>query len=115
MKLDKIFVVLKFRGLAKFISDTKIGQKKMQTAEKVCVSTLLQKEDSVTAAARDIRVSREAVELKSKHHELFHNVSTKTIRHRLQKDLGLPGRPAVKKSTLTAAMKKKRLNFCQKY
>ena len=25
-----------------------------------------------------------AVELKNKHHELFHNVSTRTIRHRLQ-------------------------------
>ena len=56
-----------------------------------------------------------SVELKSKHHELFHNVSTKTIRHRLQKDLGLPGRPVAKKPMLTAAMKTKRLNVCQKY
>ena len=37
-----------------------------------------------------------AVELKNKHHELLHNVSTRTICHRLQKDLGLPCRRAAK-------------------
>ena len=57
---------------------------------------------------------------KNKHHELLHNVSTKTIRHRLQNDFRLPDRCATKTSMLghmlvTAAMKKKRLNFCQKY
>ena len=52
-----------------------------------------------------------AVELKNKHHELL---STKTIRHRLQKNLGVLGRRAAKKPMLTAAMKKKRLNVCQK-
>ena len=132
--------------------------------EKVCVLTLLQKGDSVIAAARDIEVPREAffqlkrsaallppgmipkrkscsgapkrtsqrtdkllkhevplypsitaVELKNKHHELLHNVSTKTICHRLQKDLGLPGRRTAKKPMPTATMKKKRFNFCQKY
>ena len=56
-----------------------------------------------------------AVELKNKHPELLHNVSTRTIRHRLQKDLGLPCRRATKKPMLTAAMKKKRFNFCKKY
>jgi len=56
-----------------------------------------------------------AVELKSKHTELLHNVSTRTIRHRLQKDLKLPCRRAAKKPMLTAAMKKKKLNFCMKY
>ena len=56
-----------------------------------------------------------AVELKNKHPELLHNVSTRTIRHRLQKDLGLPCRRAAKKPMLTAAMKKKRFNFCKKY
>ena len=47
-----------------------------------------------------------AVGLKSKHPELLHNVSTRTIRHRLQKDLGLPCRRAAKKPMLTAAMRK---------
>lgn len=56
-----------------------------------------------------------AIELKSKYPELLHNVATRTIRHRLQKDLGLPSRRAVKKPLLTAAMKKKRLDFCKKY
>ena len=56
-----------------------------------------------------------AVELKNKHHELLYNVSIRTICHRLQKNLNLPGRRAAKKPMLTAAMKKKRLNFCQKY
>ena len=55
-----------------------------------------------------------AVKLKSKHSELLHNVSASTIRHRLQKDLKLPCRRAAKKPMLTAAMKKKRLNFCKK-
>ena len=51
---------MKFRGLAKFISDLKIGQKKTKMAEKNFVLTLLQREDSVIAVARDIRVSKEA-------------------------------------------------------
>ena len=59
MKLDNIFWFLKFRGLAKFISHAKIGQKKMQMAGKVCVLTLLQKRDSVIAVTRDMGVSRE--------------------------------------------------------
>ena len=136
----------------------------MQMAEHCRVLTMLQKEDSVSAVARDIGVSREAIfqlkrsaalllswmipkrksgsgapkktspktekllkreltsylsitafELKNKHHELLFNVSTRTIRHRLQKNLGLSCRRAVKKPMLTAVMKKKRLNFCQKY
>ena len=57
-----------------------------------------------------------SVELKNKHHKLLHNVSTRTIRHRLQKDLGLPCRRAVAKLLMfTAAMKKKRINFCKNY
>ena len=56
-----------------------------------------------------------AVELKNKNHELLHNVSTMTIRHRLQKDLGVSGRRAAMKPMLTAAMKKKKLNFFQKH
>ena len=59
--------------------------------------------------------STTAVGLKSKHLELFHNVSTRTIRHRLQKDLDLPCRRAAKKPMLTEAIKKKRINFCKKY
>ena len=55
-----------------------------------------------------------AIELKYKRLELLHNVSTKIICHQLQKDLGLPGRRAVKKPMLTRAMNKKSLNFCQK-
>ena len=56
-----------------------------------------------------------AAESKNKHNELLHNVSTRSIRHQLPKDLCLPGRRAAKKSMLTAAIKKKRLNVCQKY
>lgn len=50
-----------------------------------------------------------AIELKSKYPELLHNVATRTIRHRLQKDLGLPSCRAAKKPLLTAAMEKKDL------
>ena len=56
-----------------------------------------------------------AAELKRKHQQLLQNVSIRTIQHRLQKDLGLPARRAAKKPLLTAAMKKKRLQFCNKY
>ena len=56
-----------------------------------------------------------AVELKNNHHELLYNFSSRTNCHRLQKDLSLPGRRAAKKPMLTAAMKKKKLNFRQKY
>ena len=59
--------------------------------------------------------STTAVELKNKDHEILHNVSTRTLCHRLRKDVGLPGRGAGKKPMVTAAMKKKRLNFYQKY
>ena len=59
--------------------------------------------------------SATAVELKNNHHELLYYVSTKTNGHRFQKDLGLPCRHTAKKPMLTAAMKKKRLNFCKKY
>ena len=55
------------------------------------------------------------VELKNKHHELLHNVSARTIRHRLQKNLRLPCRRAAKKLMFTAAIKKKTFDFCQKY
>lgn len=53
--------------------------------------------------------------LKKKHPDLLQNVALRTIRHRLQKDLGLPARRAAKKPLLTKAMKKKRLNFCKTY
>nr|CAH7716389.1 unnamed protein product [Callosobruchus chinensis] len=56
-----------------------------------------------------------AVELKHKHQDLLKDVATRTIRHRLQKDLGLPTRRSAKKPLLTEAMKKKRLAFCKKY
>ena len=49
--------------------------------------------------------SSTAVESKNKHHELLHNVSTTSIRHRLQKVLGLPCCHAVKNPMLTTAMK----------
>jgi len=55
------------------------------------------------------------VELKNKHPENIHNVSTMTIRHRLLKELGLPCRRAAKKPMLTATVMKKMLNICQKY
>lgn len=56
-----------------------------------------------------------ATTIKSKHPELLKNVSIRTIRHRLQKDLGLPARRAAKKPLLTTVMKKKRLAFAHKY
>ena len=56
-----------------------------------------------------------AASLKKKHPELLEKVSIRTIQHRLQKDLGLPCRRAAKKPLLTANMKKKRLQFCNKY
>ena len=48
-----------------------------------------------------------AFELKNMYSNLLQNISTKTIRHRLQKDLGLPCRRAAKKPMLTTAIKKK--------
>ena len=56
-----------------------------------------------------------AVELKSMYSELLQNVWTRTIQHRLQKDLGLLCRRAAKELMLTTAMKKTRLGFCKKY
>lgn len=56
-----------------------------------------------------------AIELKYKHPQLFCKVSTSLICHRLQKGLGLPYRRAAKKTMLTAVIKKKILNFCNKY
>ena len=53
--------------------------------------------------------------IKKKHPDLLQNVALRTIRHRLQKDLGLPARRAAKKPLLTKAMKMKRLNFCKTY
>ena len=56
-----------------------------------------------------------AASLKKTHPDILQNLTIRTIRHRLQKDLGLPTRRAAKKPLLTTAMKKKRLEFCQKY
>jgi transposase len=42
-------------------------------------------------------------------------VSVRTIRHRLQTELGLPARHAAKKPFLNERMRKKRIIFCQKY
>lgn len=56
-----------------------------------------------------------AVGLKKKHPELLAAVSVRTIQHRLQKDLKMPIRRCAKKPLLTAAMKKKRIDFCKKY
>ena len=56
-----------------------------------------------------------ASELKKMHPDLLNSVSTRTIQHHLQKDMGLPTRRAAKKPMLTEAMKKKRVAFCKKY
>ena len=48
-----------------------------------------------------------AVELKNIYSELLQNLLTRTIRHKLQKDLGLPCRPEAKEPMLTIALKKK--------
>ena len=45
------------------MSETKMGQKKLQREEKSRVLTLLEKGESVIAVARDIEVSREASNL----------------------------------------------------
>lgn len=56
-----------------------------------------------------------AASLKIKHPDILQNVAIRTIRHWLQKDLGLPARRAAKKPLLTNAMKKRRLEFYNKY
>ena len=43
------------------------------------------------------------------------DVSIRTIRHRLNKDLKLPARKPLKKPLLTPKMAKKRLEFCKQY
>ena len=54
-------------------------------------------------------------ELKKELSTPLQNVSERTIRHRLQKDLGLPTRRAALKPMLTQKMKNKRVAFCKKY
>lgn len=56
-----------------------------------------------------------AGELKKIHPQLLHNVSERTIQHRLQKELGLPTFRPAHKPLLTRAMVKKRLSFARKY
>ena len=75
MKLVKIFCFLKI-SRAKFISDTKVGTKKMQLAEHPRVLTLLQKGHSVIAVARDIGVSREAIWIKCINFPMWGNLCT---------------------------------------
>ena len=56
-----------------------------------------------------------ASKLKKMHPDPLNRVSTRTIQHRLQKDMGLPTRRITKKPMLTEAMKKRRVAFCKKY
>uniref|UniRef100_A0A0P4WG26 Uncharacterized protein n=1 Tax=Scylla olivacea TaxID=85551 RepID=A0A0P4WG26_SCYOL len=56
-----------------------------------------------------------ATTLKSKHPDLLRNVSVRTLRHRLQKDMGLPTRRAAKKPLFTDRMRKKHVAFCRKF
>ena len=62
VKSDRIFYFLKILRFCKIISKTKMGQKKMQMAEKSCALTLLEKGDSVLAVTRNIyQLKREAI------------------------------------------------------
>ncbi|RXG60676.1 hypothetical protein Avbf_14809 [Armadillidium vulgare] len=54
-------------------------------------------------------------QLKREHPELLNDISTRTLQHRLQKELNLPCRRAAKKPLLTDNMRKKRLLFARKY
>lgn len=56
-----------------------------------------------------------AKEIKSEHYNLLNDVSERTIRHRLQKELGMPSRHAAKKPFLDAKMRKKRVEFCKQH
>ena len=56
-----------------------------------------------------------AKEIKHEHYDLLKDVSVRTIRHRLQKELNLPARHAAKKPFLSDKMRKKRILFCKKY
>ncbi|MPC82735.1 hypothetical protein E2C01_077417 [Portunus trituberculatus] len=56
-----------------------------------------------------------AVSLKEKYLNLLQNVLVRTIQHGLKKDLKLPAHCCSKKTLLTEAMKKQRLDLCWKY
>lgn len=56
-----------------------------------------------------------STELKRTHPELLKNISLRTIRHRLHKDLKLPSMRAARKPLLTDRMKRQRLAFAYKY
>ena len=56
-----------------------------------------------------------STQLRRIYSNLFKNVSLRTIRHRLQKDLNMPSRRAAKKPLFTDKMKQKRLEFAYKY
>ena len=54
-------------------------------------------------------------EVKLLHPDVFRYASIRTLRRRLQKDLGLPCRRAARKPLITEKMRKKRLEFCKRY
>ncbi|KAK4310639.1 hypothetical protein Pmani_017806 [Petrolisthes manimaculis] len=56
-----------------------------------------------------------SVEIKKEYPELLRNVSERTIRDRLHRDLKLRAHRAARKPYLTKSMKSKRLNFCRRY
>ena len=56
-----------------------------------------------------------ATELKKNNPNLLHDVSIRTIQHRLQKELRLPAHRASKKPLLTMKMRGKRMQFARKY
>ena len=56
-----------------------------------------------------------ASELNNLHPNLLKNVNVRTIRHRLQEDLGLPCRRAAKKPFINDRIRKDRLVFAKKY
>ncbi|KAK4288764.1 hypothetical protein Pmani_038229 [Petrolisthes manimaculis] len=56
-----------------------------------------------------------SIEIKKEYPELLKDVSERTVRHRLHRDLNLRAHRAARKPTLTKAMKRKRLEFCAKY
>lgn len=54
-------------------------------------------------------------ELIAKNPEEFSNVLTRTIQYNLQTTHGQPNQITAKKPFLTSVMKKKRIDFCNKY
>ena len=68
-----------------------------------------------TLMKRELQKILMALDLQTLHPNLLKNVTISTVQDRLQKDLDLPGRKAVKNPLLTERMKKQCLAFTNMY